>query len=232
MSLLSFSRTWDDGAPGWGQHSFNDAINAGYSGSDIAAFVNSGQIRIGQKAMDMAHGASSASRGNQAAIAAAQQQFDSQLQGYRTQLDDWTNRYSNMTNQYQTALAGKNEFEGKFKQASEDYEEAKALAEAYKGEAVNRQLDSLRRGGTYQGGQTTPYASIAAGAVSNRPRHEDSMQIDVDKGVSAEDSVLATKGPVIDVIRGGNSSSNRGPQSGSASAGSRDPNQHYVNRFG
>jgi len=247
MSLLNYSTTWNDGQPGWGKESFNAAINAGYTGSEIAAFVNSGQARIGEKARDMAHGASSASRGNQAAIAAAEQaakqaakqQYNSQLQSYQTQLSDWSNKFNDVTNQYQTALTGKNEaegrateFEGKFQQATEDYESAKKLAETYKGEAVNRQLDSIRRGATYQGGQTNPYASIASGAVSNRQSQDKDMLVHVDKQVRAEDSVLASKGPVVQAIGSGNSIPRRQPDNNPLAGGGNQQANYYANRFG
>jgi len=167
-------------------------------------------------------------RGNQQAAQAAQQQYQMQLQGYQNQLNDWSNRFNNVNQQYQTALAGKTEFEGKFKQASQDYEDAKALAETYKEETVSRQLDAIRRGKTYQGGQTSPHGGIGSGAVSSARRAEDKdSAINIEKKVSAEDSVLARKGPVVETI-GRSSASGGGTAGRQALAGG---SRHYASRF-
>ena len=136
-----------------------------------------------------------------------------------------------MQNQYQTALTDRNEYEGKFKQATEDYESAKALAETYKGEAVNQQLDSLRRGATYQGGQVNPYASIPSGSISNRQWQNKDM-LNVNKSVNAEDSVLARKGPIVRPMGSGNRSPRSGSDNNPLAGGGSSTTNYYSSRFG
>ena len=165
MSLLQYQRIWDDGQPGWGKHSFNAAASAGHSASDISNFVNSGQIRIGKRAMDMAHGAGLTSRANEQLLAAQQQQFaaqaqnyQNQLSSYQNQLSDYSNRISSITDKYTAAQGQVGKLEasvadwtGKFNEKSQAYEAAKAQADAYKEEAVSRQLAGLRGGSTAGG---------------------------------------------------------------------------------
>ena len=52
MSIFDqFKRTWNDGVAGFGRHSYNDAINAGYTPAQIASAV-AGK-RVGRRAQDM-----------------------------------------------------------------------------------------------------------------------------------------------------------------------------------
>lgn len=236
MSLLQYQRIWDDGQPGWGRHSFNDAINAGYSGSDISNFVNSGQIRIGQKALDMAYGAGAASRGNQL----VQQQYESQLQGYRNQLDDYTRQVNAITGQYQTALGDVNrltgevqDWTGKFQQSQSAYEAAKAQADAYKEEAVSRQLSGLRTGTTGGAGGGNNYDPY--GLATGEPRYRtgspaEENLVSVKQDVDPTDSVLSHKGPVVQAIRTGSAT---GPSTQEKRAPvSTGSGSYYASRFG
>jgi len=238
---------------GAGLSAYKRALDAGYTPQQIKDAAPGSGLHIGSGLRNTlaninSGGDTSASElaAAQAAASSYQSQlsgYQSQLQGYQSQLSDWSNRYSNMQSQmqgqYQTAMTGKNEaegrateFEGKFKQATEDYESAKKLAETYRGEAVNQQLDSIRRGATYQGGQVNPYASIASGAVSNRQRQDEDMLIHVDKQVSAEDSVLERKGPVVQAIGSGNPSPRRGSDNNPLAGGGSPITNYYSNRFG
>jgi hypothetical protein len=234
MSNWYTQYTHGDG--GAGLASFQRAVAAGHSPAEAAQAVRSSGLTIGEKLQQHLAGINSTGGGGTGMggwgaqqMQMQQQMFDTQLQGYRTQLNDWSSRYNDMQNQYQTALTDRNEYEGKFQQATEDYESAKALAETYKGEAINQQLNSLRTGATYQGGQVNPYASIASGAVSNRQRQNTDMLVNVDKSVKAEDSVLATKGPAVEVISGG---IRRQPDNNPQAGGGNQPASYYADRFG
>jgi len=213
---------------GAGMSAYQRAIDAGYSHSDIARDAHGSGLTIGPKLQQ--HLAGGGGPGAQQ-MQMQQQMFDTQLQDYQTQLNDWSSRYNDMQNQYQTALTDRNEYEGKFKQASEDYESAKALAETYKGEAVDQQLDSLRRGATYQGGQVNPYASIPSGSVSNRQWQNKDM-LNVNKSVNAEDSVLAVKGPVVRPMGSGNSAPRSGSDNNPLAGGGSPTTNYYSSRFG
>jgi len=226
------------GDGGAGLASFQRAVAAGHSPADTAQAVRSSGLTIGEKLQQHLAGINTSGGGGTGMGGwgaqqkqMQQQMFDTQLQGYQTQLNDWSSRYNDMQNQYQTALTDRNEYEGKFKQASEDYESAKALAETYKGEAVDQQLDSLRRGATYQGGQVNPYASIPSGSVSNRQWQNKDM-LNVNKSVNAEDSVLAAKGPVVRPMGSGNRTPRSGSDNNPLAGGGSPTTSYYLNRFG
>ena len=240
MSMLNFQRMWDDGQPGWGRHSFDDAIRAGYTGSDIAAFVNSGQIRIGKKAQDMAYGAGAASRGNAQALAAQQQQFDSQLANYQSQLSDYTNRIADITDRY-TASQGEvgrleasvADWTGKFQESQAAYEAAKAQADAYKEEAVSRQLSGLRAGSTTAGtgGARGPLDLTSGKSIYRTGGPKKNTIVEIKEEISPTDSVLANKGPVVQQIRSVRptpASAPATPQAGAAARGGT----YYASRFG
>lgn len=239
MSLLSYQRTWDDGQPGWGRRSFDDAIRAGYTGSDISNFVNSGQIRIGKNALDMAYGADAASRGNAQALAAQAQNYQNQLSSYQNQLSDYSNRISSITDKY-TASQGQvgkleasvADWTGKFNEKSQAYEAAKAQADAYKEEAVSRQLAGLRGGSTAGGtvGARGPLDLASGKSIYRTGGPKKNTIVEVKEEISPTDSVLARKGPVVEriaAVRRTNAPvQSQGPSAPAGATGS-----YYASRF-
>ena len=162
--------------------------------------------------------------------------FSDQLNIYKKDLAEYSKKYTVSDVDYQTvvdardtALADATDWQGRFTSSQEDHASAKALADAYREEAVARQLGGLQSGRTASGDQFRS-AGLAGGrgAVSRSATdREDAVQIE--KKVSAEDSVLSRKGPVVSLIRGG---SGRTPSqsAGLASGGSRA--RYYAGRFG
>lgn len=246
MSLLQYQRIWDDGQPGWGKHSFNAAASAGHSASDISNFVNSGQIRIGKRAMDMAHGAGLTSRANEQLLAAQQQQFaaqaqnyQNQLSSYQNQLSDYSNRISSITDKYTAAQGQVGKLEasvadwtGKFNEKSQAYEAAKAQADAYKEEAVSRQLAGLRGGSTAGGtvGARGPLDLASGKSIYRTGGPKKNTIVEVKEEISPTDSVLARKGPVVEriaAVRRTNAPvQSQGPSAPTGATGS-----YYASRF-
>ena len=114
MSIYQqFARTWNDGQSGFGRHSYNDAIAAGYTPAQIASAV-SGQ-RVGQRAQDMiaaaqpaySSGRSSARDDYQGVIDGLNSQiggYTNQISGLNNQINEYTTRVNTLTNQYDDAL--------------------------------------------------------------------------------------------------------------------------------
>ncbi len=54
MSIYDkFARDWDDGRKGFGRHSYNDAISAGYTPAQIAAAVEGAGKRVGVRGQEL-----------------------------------------------------------------------------------------------------------------------------------------------------------------------------------
>jgi hypothetical protein len=170
-----FKRTWNDGVAGFGRHSYNDAINAGYTPAQISAGIMG--KRIGVRAQDMLNASQPAyGSGYSSGQSAAASQYENQLAGYRDQIagynqqiSDFNNRIANydtqiagfqtrvadLTGQYNTAIAerdqnatDRDEFQRQFREASDLYEQEKLTADRYREEAVNNQLRAVRGGVT------------------------------------------------------------------------------------
>lgn len=182
--------------------------------------------------------------------------YQSQLDTYQRQLGDYSNQINSLTSQYQNALNQSNifqqqatqwqttageygkqrdewmtkagDFESQFKQKSSEYEAARAEADRYREEAVGRQLAGLRGGATQTGGQNAAQtANIASGRTAYRPGSDDNM-VKVEKNISATDSVLAKRGPVVQSIRTLSSGRPAAEPQGSPSAGT---GSYYASRF-
>lgn len=240
MSLARFGKDWGDGQGiGFGNRSYSDAIAAGYSAGQINNFINSGAVRSGQRAQDMAaagaaaeaNAAASAQRGFQEQLASQRRQYEMQFAGYQTQI-------SGLQNQYNSALGKASEFEtqardweDQFTQKSAEYESARDEAQRYRDEAVGQQLRAMKSGATAGGSNST---AQQGGLASGKTQYqvEDDSGIQIDKEVKAESGALSGKGSVVQRI---NSRSNRPssqparPNQGLASGSTQG---YYASRFG
>lgn len=248
MSLARFGRTWDDGQVGFGSESYSDAINAGYSASDINNFINSGSMRAGRRATDMASaGAAAQQQANaknasyESRISAFQDQinsFNAERSGYQSRISDFTNQVSNLSNQYQSALTQSQEYQreasdwqDQFKDKSAEYEVARGEADRYRNEAVGQQLRAMKSGATTGGANSTTQRGGLAGGRSQYQRGSND-DIDVEKNISAESGALSSKGAAVKKM---NTSQRRQtapegrPNQGLASGST---NGYYASRFG
>lgn len=244
--LTNFKGDWG----GFGINPYQNAINAGYSPAQIAAAIPGSGLPVGQAAQDRL-AADLARLDSQARQADS---YASQLSGYQDQLNNYSNQINSLTSQYNNALqqsqlfqqqatqwqttAGEygkqrddwmtkaSDWESQFKTKSSEYEAARAEADRYREEAVGRQLAGLRGGMTQAGGgYAARDANIASGRTAYRPGQEDSA-VKIEKNISATDSVLAKKGPVVQAIRTA-SQARQAPQSApQAGTGS-----YYASRF-
>ena len=120
-----------------------------------------------------------------------------------------------MTGQYQNALKtaeanaqARDQFESQFKQASADYEAARAEADQYREEAVGQQLRAVRSGSTVGGANQSQ--NLTGGLTSGRTGYS-SDEGDISKLAESmraqgglTDSVLSREGPVVQQLsRGG-----------------------------
>ena len=231
-------------AGGAGISAYRRALDAGYTPQQIKDAAPGSGLHIGSGLRNtLAAISSPAARpdlsGQLAAAEARAQSYQSQLQGYQSQLSDWSSRLSNMQGQYQTAMTGKSEaeslasqMEGKWKQSEADYEDAKSLADRYKQEAVDTQLQGLRTGSTVQGRQAAPHLGLARGSGDvSRVSSDRDKALDIEKKIDAEDSVLNRSGPVVQTMR--SSSNNSSPETARRTlAGSNSGGAYYAGRFG
>lgn len=253
MSIYQqFARTWNDGDRGFGRHSYNDAINAGYTPAQIATAV-AGQ-RVGQRAQDMiaaaqpayssgeSSGRSSARDDYQGIIDSLNTQiggYTSQISGLNNRINDYTTQVNTLTNQYDDALktideveTARDKFEADLEQRTAEYEAARAEADAYREEAVGQQLRAVRSGSTAGGANQSQrmQGSLAGG----RTGYSSDGASDVGKIAELlraqgglTDSVLNRKGPVVEQLGGAPQASReanrRSPDAGTGS--------YYASRF-
>lgn len=253
MSIYNqFKRTWNDGNHGFGRHSYNDAIAAGYTPAQIASAV-AGK-RVGQRAQDMIAAAQPAySTGQSAGRSAARDDYQgiidslntqiggytNQISGLNNQINEYTTRVNTLTNQYDDALktideveTARDKFESDLEQRTAEYEAARAEADAYREEAVGQQLRAVRSGSTAGGANQSQrmQGSLAGGRTGY------SSDSGSDVGKIAEllraqggltDSVLNRKGPVVEQLGGAPQASReanrRSPDAGTGS--------YYASRF-
>lgn len=227
-----FKRTWDDGKHGFGRHSYDAAIAAGYTPQQIAAGV-SGQ-RVGQRAQDMINAAQAAYSSGQSA---ANDRAQEQINNLNNQISGYTNQITNLQGQYNTALGQvqewtdkANEFEGMFNDRTREWEEARDEAAMYREQAVGQQLRALRGGATSGGGNQTGGSQSLASGRSRYSAAADDKAVEIEKNIKAESGALSRKGNVVQAIRRANTRGGGGqrPQQ-SAQAGS---GSYYASRFG
>lgn len=227
-----FKRPWEDGKYGFGRHSYDAAVAAGYTPQEIAAGV-SGQ-RVGQRAQDMINAAQTAySRGQSSANSQKQREIDnlnSQISGYTNQITNLQGQYNTALGQVQEWTNKANEFEGMFNDRTREWEEARDEAAMYREQAVGQQLRALRGGATSGGGNQTGGSQSLASGRSRYSAASDDKAVEIEKNIKAESDALSRKGNVVQVIRRSNTGGGGGQrQQQSSQAGS---GSYYASRFG
>lgn len=93
MSIYDkFARTWDDDKKGFGRHSYNDAISAGYTPAQIAAAVEGKRVGVrGQELIDAYKLAANTAR-ESGRTAGYSSGYDTAKDDYRDQIDDYKER--------------------------------------------------------------------------------------------------------------------------------------------
>ena len=239
-----FKRSWNDGKEGFGRHSYAAARAAGFSNAEIQA--QTGGYRVGRRARDMIGAGIQAEQRSSAAASRARSEaaaYKSQLASYKSQLSSYQNQVSSLTTQYQSQLQATeaaqksaDDFESKFKKATNDYELAKQEADQYREQAVGQQLRAIRSGATATGGNER--VGGVGGLTGGRQAFSasDEKESEITKAAKAEggltDSVLSNKGPVVERINTADqrqTASRRAPNSGlSRGAGT---SSYYASRF-
>ena len=251
-----FKRSWNDGEYGFGRHSYNDAINAGYTPAEIAQGVVG--KRIGVRAQDMLNASQPAySGGYSSGQSDASAQYRDQIQGlndqisnfntriadYDTQISGYKTKVTDLTGQYNTAIeerdqnaADRDEFQRQFREASDRYEQEKLTADRYREEAISNQLRAVRSGATAGAGgqQQVQRGSLSSGRTGYSSDDKDIS--DLAESMKAQggltDSVLSREGPVVQQLSGGGggggrtSGGNQRTPRNSAGTGS-----YYASRF-
>lgn len=250
-----FKRSWNDGEYGFGRHSYNAAINAGYTPSQIAQGVVG--KRIGVRAQDMLNASQPAySAGRSSGQSDASAQYRDQIQGlndqisnfntriadYDTQISGYKTKVTDLTGQYNTAIeerdqnaADRDDFQRQFREASDRYEQEKLTADRYREEAISNQLRAVRSGATAGAGgqQQVQRGSLSSGRTGYSGDDKDIS--DLAESMKAQggltDSVLSREGPVVQQLSGGGgggrtSSGNQRNPRNSAGTGS-----YYASRF-
>jgi len=210
---------------GSGMASYRAALGAGYTPQQIAAAVPGSGLSVGWRL------ANTISTINTVASQAASQSaaYENQLGSYKSQLDDYQNRFSDVLSERAKAEGLATEWEGKWNKSQADYEKAKNLAEAYKDESVSRQLSGLQSGRTAQGAQATPISGLAGGASAiSKAASDKESALAIENKISAEDSVLSRKGPVVEMMNAGRGSGTGSEQATRSLAGGT---RHYASRF-
>ena len=256
-----FARTWGDDKPGFGRHSYNDAIAAGYTNQQIQNAI-AGR-RVGTRAQDMiaAGLASDAQSAQRAADAASGYQsrirdLEGQIGGYTSQISNLNNSINNyvnqvgtLTNQYNTALNQYNEqvketervqgeadeFERQFTEASARADQFQAEADRYREEAVGQQLRAVRSGSTAGGANQS--GNMQGSLTSGRTGYSSDKS---DIGKVAEilraqggltDSVLNRKGPVVEQLSGGGANRVSAASDAKKRAVQQGTGSYYATRF-
>ena len=254
---LSEQRFRGDGG-GLGMKSWDRAIDAGYTPRQVAEATEGAGLSIGWRLRDLVgelkrgfdregtisgleserdtyRGERDTARGN---LTSAQSERDAarsradiaegKIAGYDTQIVDYKDQLADYTKKYSEATDLASDYQGKWAQAQGDYESAKAMADAYREEAVSRQLSGLQSGRTAAGVGRTAGLASGRGAVSRAARDKEDA-LNIEKKISAEDSVLSRKGPVVTRIQGG---SNRTPSQSAGLASGGGGRSYYAGRFG
>lgn len=142
MSIYAqFARTWDDGKKGFGRHSYNDAISAGYTPLQIEQAV-AGQ-RVGTRGQDLINAARAARERAQASgyesgtqagytsgVSDTEGTYRGQIDDYRGQIDD----YRRTIGDYDQRIAGFNQqignYQDRVNSLSKQYNEALEAGDA------------------------------------------------------------------------------------------------------
>ena len=222
---------------GSGMASYRAALDAGYSPQQIAAAAPSSGLSVGWRLRDTIGTINASSQAARQAQAQSSG-YESQLNSYKQQLNDYNSRFSDLTSKYDSSMAKQaelsssvSEWEGKWNQSQADYEKARSEADAYREEAVDNQLSSIRAGTTVAGQQQGPSGGVLSGAGSKlRESEKDDAGVNVQRNIQAEDSVLSKKGPVVEVMRKAGSGPTRAP--GALTSGSGGSGNYYSSRFG
>lgn len=158
-----------------------------------------------------------------------------QISGYNKQVADLTKQYTDALAQTKTFEKEKDswktkatDWESQFRAKSAEYDTAKLEAAQYRNEAVDRQLAGLRGGSSSTGSSGSQgTANITSGAPAYQGGRNN-MLVNIDRTVSATDSVLTKKGGVVQQMRG-SSAPNAAPSRQLASGA---PSGYYKSRFG
>ena len=166
--------------------------------------------------------------------------YENRIQGFNDQIANYTNQVNTLTGQYQNALKtaeanaqARDQFEAQFKQASADFEAARAEADQYREEAVGQQLRAVRSGSTVGGANQSQ--NLTGGLTSGRTGYS-SDEGDISKLAESmraqgglTDSVLSREGPVVQQLsRGGQRPGQSASKGSSSSAGT---GSYYASRF-
>lgn len=123
MSIYNqFARDWDDGQKGFGRHSYNDAISAGYTPAQIAEAVEG--KRVGERGQELIDAytqsaataqdtgySSGQAAGYSSGYSSAEDAYGGIIGGYKDRIDDYKNTISN----YDDRISGYNEQLGNYR---------------------------------------------------------------------------------------------------------------------
>ena len=243
---------------GFGLQSYNRARAAGINPIHIANAIGSSGMALGWRARDaiirdsaaqafqlkaQRNEARSVARDYSGEIERYKSQigdYENRIKGFNDQIANYTNQVNTLTGQYQNALKtaeanaqARDQFESQFKQASADYEAARAEADQYREEAVGQQLRAVRSGSAVGGANQSQ--NLTGGLTSGRTGYS-SDEGDISKLAESmraqgglTDSVLSREGPVVQQLsRGGQQPGKSASKGSSSSAGT---GSYYASRF-
>jgi hypothetical protein len=210
---------------GFGQASYQSAVNAGYTPAQIASLLPGSGLQAGPVA--------------QQRLSADLSSLENSARQSQSALEQYDARFSELTSQYNSALQERNTFQSQVGSAQAAAQEAKNRADAYEKQqkeqqefAINEQLHGLRSGATVSGTPGAGLGSLTSGGrsySSGGPSRPGGILDSYYRSGDLTDSVLNKRGPVVEPVQvqSGGSSAPRNLTSGSSNTAG-----YYARRFG
>ena len=223
---------------GFGMTSYQQAVAAGYSPSEILRLLPGSGLAVGEKArtqLDQDWKSITDKATNAGTYADLAERYRTDAEDYKSKLSDYSSTFSNLTNQYSEALAKQ---QSSAAQAESEKKRADDLEQQRKDEQeiqVSQQLNSLRGGYTASGGGSTGLGSLSSGSTTrsiSTGARSGGVLDQAYKDIDPTDSVLnrdVAVGAARQVQGGGGV---RAQARQRALAGGVSAGQYYSRRFG
>lgn len=231
MSIYDQFKTTFQGITGFGAKSYERALAAGYSHSEISQALSGGTEdgssgkTVGRRAQGMAIQGVQAERDKK--------ELEDQIEKYASDVAELKSQYSAALAGTEAAEAKASEFEDQLSAKTDEFDQLQQEADVYREQAVGQQLAGLRSGASSGGSNQTGAlgGTLASGEpnLSGRSGSDASSLADIARSEGGlTDSVLtSSKGPVVEKIEKRQTSYQSGAPS-SLTGGSAD---YYSNRF-
>lgn len=213
---------------GFGQNSYQNAINAGHTPAQIAAALPGSGLAAGpiaqQRLSTDLQGLESAARAGEA----AQQQFNSALSEYQARFDE-------ATRGYQSALSDSAKYKSDYEDYKAKYDALDAERKAEQEAQVSQQLSSLRSGSVASGVPGSGLGSLSSGSSAysrGSAGSSDGVLSNYWRNSDPTDSVLDHKGPVVEAMSDSSGSMAARSEARQRALARGAGSSYYASRFG